>query len=35
LWTSGVGNWKFTLALAIVSGIGFLAIAALMGAKPV
>ncbi|MFP6832796.1 MAG: DUF2269 family protein [Pseudomonas sp.] len=35
LWTSGVGNRKFTLALAIVSGIGFLAIAGLMGAKPV
>ena len=35
LWTGGVGNGKFTLALAIVSGIGFLAIAGLMGAKPV
>ncbi|UST90001.1 DUF2269 family protein [Pseudomonas siliginis] len=35
LWTSGVGNRKFNLALAIVSGVGFVAIAALMGAKPV
>ncbi|MEG3012541.1 MAG: DUF2269 family protein, partial [Pseudomonas sp.] len=35
LWTTGVGNRKFNLALAIVSGVGFLAIAALMGAKPV
>ncbi|MCV2221147.1 DUF2269 domain-containing protein [Pseudomonas mercuritolerans] len=35
LWTSGAGNRKFTLALAVVSGVGFLAIAALMGAKPV
>ncbi|MDP9709604.1 UNVERIFIED_ORG: putative membrane protein [Pseudomonas fluorescens] len=35
LWTSGVGNRKFNLALAVVSGVGFLAIAALMGAKPV
>jgi uncharacterized membrane protein len=35
LWTTGVGNWKFNLALAIVSGVGFLAIAGLMGAKPV
>ncbi|BBP73508.1 membrane protein [Pseudomonas sp. Seg1] len=29
------GNWKFTLILAIVSAVGFLAIAGLMGAKPV
>ncbi|MFJ2461647.1 DUF2269 family protein [Pseudomonas neuropathica] len=35
LWTTGVGSWKFNLALAIVSGVGFLAIAGLMGAKPV
>lgn len=35
LWTSGVGNRKFNLALAIVSGVGFVAIAELMGAKPV
>ncbi|MFJ4493566.1 DUF2269 family protein [Pseudomonas atacamensis] len=35
LWTSGVGNRTFNLALAIVSGVGFFAIAALMGAKPV
>ncbi|KQT68306.1 MULTISPECIES: DUF2269 family protein [Pseudomonas] len=35
LWTSGVGNRTFNLALAIVSGVGFVAIAALMGAKPV
>ena len=35
LWTTGVGNRTFSLVLAIVSGVGFLAIAALMGAKPV
>ncbi|MDH1259943.1 MULTISPECIES: DUF2269 family protein [Pseudomonas] len=35
LWTSGVGNRTFNLALAIVSGVGFVTIAALMGAKPV
>ena len=35
LWTTGVGSRTFSLALAIVSGVGFLAIAALMGAKPV
>ncbi|MBC3272951.1 MULTISPECIES: DUF2269 family protein [Pseudomonas] len=35
LWTSGKGNRTFNLALAIVSGVGFVAIAALMGAKPV
>lgn len=35
LWTSGVGNRTSNLALAIVSGVGFVAIAALMGAKPV
>lgn len=31
----GTGSWKFSLALAIISGVGFLSIAALMGAKPV
>lgn len=31
----GGGGWKFTLALAIVSLVGFVAIAGLMGAKPV
>ncbi|PWB30899.1 MULTISPECIES: DUF2269 family protein [Pseudomonas] len=35
LWTTGRGNRTFNLALAIVSGVGFVAIAALMGAKPV
>ena len=35
LWTSGVGNRTFNLAMSIVSGVGFVAIAALMGAKPV
>ncbi|WP_367373345.1 DUF2269 family protein [Pseudomonas lini] len=35
LRTGGAGSWKFTLGLAIVSGVGFLSIAALMGAKPV
>lgn len=35
LWTSGVGNRKLNLALAIVSGVGIVTIAALMGAKPV
>ena len=31
----GTGSAKFTLALAIVSLVGFVAIAGLMGAKPV
>ncbi|WP_447799112.1 DUF2269 family protein [Pseudomonas moraviensis] len=35
LWTTGQGNRTFNLTLAIVSGVGFVAIAALMGAKPV
>ncbi|HWH87319.1 MAG TPA: DUF2269 family protein [Pseudomonas sp.] len=35
LWTTGVGNRKLSLALAIVCAIGFLAVAGLMGAKPV
>jgi len=35
LWTTGQSNRTFNLALAIVSGVGFVAIAALMGAKPV
>ncbi|UVL45921.1 DUF2269 family protein [Pseudomonas moraviensis] len=35
LWTTGLDNRTFNLALAIVSGVGFVAIAALMGAKPV
>jgi hypothetical protein len=33
--TASGGGGKFTWVLAIISGIGFLSIAALMGAKPI
>ncbi|MBC3375677.1 DUF2269 domain-containing protein [Pseudomonas sp. SWRI92] len=31
----GAGSSRFTLALAIIGGVGFVSIAALMGAKPI